>query len=131
MKPDREALRAQKREYEEKAHSLKSYVRELTGTAERCGADHALFEEDLIKARNDAQLFEEEAARLDETLAGEYDEITYLVREDSAGEWRWTLRAANNRTIADSGEGYRHRQDCLHAIELVKQSMNAPVKEVK
>ncbi|MCA1643682.1 MAG: DUF1508 domain-containing protein [Acidobacteria bacterium] len=64
-------------------------------------------------------------------LAGEYDEITFWVRKDSAGEWRWNLRAANERIIADSGEGYRHKQDCLHAIELVRHSTHAPVKEGK
>lgn len=27
--------------------------------------------------------------------------------QDAAGEWRWRLRSANHRTIADSGEGYK------------------------
>lgn len=31
------------------------------------------------------------------------------------GDWRWRLRAANGETIA-SGEGYRNRADCDHAI---------------
>lgn len=49
---------------------------------------------------------------------------TYI---DAASEWRWRLWAANNRIIADSGEGYARKQDCLAGIALVKRSGNAPV----
>ena len=52
----------------------------------------------------------------------------YEVYKDVAGLWRWRLWALNNRIIATSGEGYNHRQDCLHAISLVKSSTNAPVR---
>lgn len=31
------------------------------------------------------------------------------VYRDSAGEWRWTAKAGNGETVADSGEGYKHR----------------------
>jgi uncharacterized protein YegP (UPF0339 family) len=55
--------------------------------------------------------------------------MTYHLYKDAAGEWRWRLLAANNRNIADSGEGYINKQDCLDAIELVKGSRSAPVKE--
>ena len=48
--------------------------------------------------------------------------MEYQVYEDSKKEWRWRLKAANGKTIADSGEGYRNRQDCLDAIKLVKDS---------
>lgn len=27
--------------------------------------------------------------------------------------WRWTLTARNGRKVADSGEAYRRRTDCL------------------
>lgn len=54
--------------------------------------------------------------------------MTYYVYKDAAGEWRWRLLAANNRKIANSGEGYNNKQDCLDAIELVKGSSTAPVK---
>jgi uncharacterized protein len=36
--------------------------------------------------------------------------------------WRWRLKAANHLIIADSGQGYVNKQDCLHGISLVKQS---------
>ena len=29
------------------------------------------------------------------------------------GRWRWRLRAANNRDIANGGEGYHNREDAL------------------
>ena len=55
--------------------------------------------------------------------------MAYWVYIDRAGEWRWRLVTDNHRTIADSGEGYRNKTDCLHAINLVKSSQNAPVYE--
>ncbi|TAJ99938.1 DUF1508 domain-containing protein [bacterium] len=53
----------------------------------------------------------------------------YLVYKDQSNHWRWTLFAGNERKIANSGEGYWNKADCLHAIELVKGSRNAPVYE--
>src|SRR5690349_1561731 len=38
----------------------------------------------------------------------------------SGGQYRWRLIAANHRTIADSGEGYVHRQDCADGIRMVR-----------
>lgn len=56
--------------------------------------------------------------------------MAYYIYKDQAGYWRWRLRAANNRTIADSGEGYHNKSDCQSAIDLVKGSFNAPVYEL-
>ncbi|WP_409138904.1 YegP family protein [Pasteurella multocida] len=44
---------------------------------------------------------------------------TYL---DACDEWRWRLRASNGKIIADSGEGYKLYFDCLHGIDLVRQT---------
>jgi uncharacterized protein len=55
--------------------------------------------------------------------------MTYCYYKDAKGEWRWYLRAANYKRIADSGEGYKNKQDCLDAIDLVKGSKDTPVKE--
>lgn len=41
-----------------------------------------------------------------------------LYRSDN--QWRWTLYAANNRKIANSGESYWNKADAEHAIDLVK-----------
>ena len=38
---------------------------------------------------------------------------------DIASEWRWRIRAANGRIMADSGEGYRNEGDCNNAIRSI------------
>lgn len=55
--------------------------------------------------------------------------MTYYIRRDATGQWRWRLRASNNRIIAESGEGYFNRSDCEAAIELVKGAAHAPLRE--
>ena len=44
-------------------------------------------------------------------------------------QWRWRYRAANGRVIA-SGEAYRHRSDCVHAIGLLQTSQHSPIREL-
>jgi uncharacterized protein YegP (UPF0339 family) len=52
--------------------------------------------------------------------------------KDKAGEWRWRLRANNHEIIATSGEGYKNKQDCLHAIDLVRSlSQDAEIRIYK
>jgi uncharacterized protein YegP (UPF0339 family) len=53
----------------------------------------------------------------------------YNIYKDAVGYWRWRLYAANNKIIADSGESYYNKADCLSAIGLVKSSTNAPIRE--
>jgi uncharacterized protein YegP (UPF0339 family) len=55
--------------------------------------------------------------------------VAYHIYKDPQGYWRWRLLAANNHNIANSGEGYHNKQDCLSAINLVKGSASAPVYE--
>lgn len=38
------------------------------------------------------------------------------VYHDTKGEWRWRLKATNGKIIADSGEGYINKQDCLDTL---------------
>jgi uncharacterized protein YegP (UPF0339 family) len=40
--------------------------------------------------------------------------------KDVAGYFRWRLRARNGRIIADSGESYVNKSDCLAGIRLVQ-----------
>jgi uncharacterized protein YegP (UPF0339 family) len=54
-----------------------------------------------------------------------YFELYY----ESFQGWRWTLYAANHRKIANSGEGYVNKSDALAAINMVKASATAPVRE--
>ena len=35
------------------------------------------------------------------------------------GDWRWSAVAENGRIVADSGEGYQNKQDCLAALLFV------------
>jgi uncharacterized protein YegP (UPF0339 family) len=50
--------------------------------------------------------------------------------EDSAGEWRWRLVAANGNIIADSGEGYTTKQGAKRGIRSVKANApDAPVTD--
>jgi uncharacterized protein YegP (UPF0339 family) len=45
---------------------------------------------------------------------------TFQIFRDRRKEYRWRLRADNNRVIADSGEGYHHKSDCKHGMDLVR-----------
>jgi len=52
----------------------------------------------------------------------------FVLYKDEKGEFRWKLYAANSKIIADSGEGYKNRADCLHGISLVASvATDAPV----
>lgn len=55
--------------------------------------------------------------------------MQYRIYLDSTSQWRWYLLAANNRKIANSGEGYHNKNDCLSAINLVKGTANTPIYE--
>ncbi|MCB0746075.1 MAG: DUF1508 domain-containing protein [Ignavibacteriales bacterium] len=54
--------------------------------------------------------------------------MKFHVYKDSRAEWRWRLKATNGKIIATSGEGYNNKQDCLHAIDLIKTY--SPIAEV-
>ena len=128
MTQHHDILKSQRAKYEERARGLKSYVKELTETAARHGTDEAHYEDELTKARSDIEFYERQAEHCAETLGDAAARRTFQVYEAAAGEWRWRLVAGNDRVIADSGEGYRDRRDCLHAIELVKDSKEARVE---
>ncbi len=53
----------------------------------------------------------------------------FWLYKDVSGQWRWRLRAANNRVIADSAESYWNKSDCEAGIVLVKSAWNAPTYE--
>lgn len=56
--------------------------------------------------------------------------MAYYVYRDTQNQWRWRLVTNNHKIIANSGEGYWNKADCLHAISLVKGSHSVPVYEV-
>ncbi len=40
--------------------------------------------------------------------------------QDVRGEWRWRFRATGGKIVADSGQGYVDKHDCLRGIEIVR-----------
>jgi uncharacterized protein YegP (UPF0339 family) len=129
MTDQREILETQKAHCEDELRGLKAYVSELTGMCAKLGTDEALIHEDLSKAKCDIEFYEGRAASLDAALADAAGSAAFHVYKDKEGEWRWSLKAANGRVVADSGEGYKHRGDCIHSIEIVRSLNKAPVKE--
>lgn len=56
--------------------------------------------------------------------------MTFFIFKDRAGQWRWNLVASNGKVVADSGEGYYNKQDCMHGIRLVMgTSTSTPIYE--
>lgn len=41
------------------------------------------------------------------------------VYRDNEGQFRWAFKAGNGKTLADSGQGYSRRIDCLRGLEMV------------
>ena len=56
--------------------------------------------------------------------------MKFYVYRDAAEMWRWRLRAADHKIIADSAQGYTKKTECYHAISLVKAATNATVVEI-
>ena len=52
-----------------------------------------------------------------------------IYREANSNLWCWTLYNPLGRMAAQSVEKYYNRQDCLAAIDAVKASGSAPVRE--
>jgi uncharacterized protein YegP (UPF0339 family) len=130
MTEQREILKAKRAKFEESTRGLKSYLKELRETAAKHGTDEALVEEDLRKASADLEFYECQVGNCADALADDpVARRTFQVYRDAAGGWRWRLAAGNGRLIAESGEGYQHKQDCLHGIELVKASADAQVED--
>jgi uncharacterized protein YegP (UPF0339 family) len=127
MNEQREMLHTHKAHCDDRARGLRAYVRELGEMVAKHGTDEALVCEDLAKAKFDLEFYETQSAGLCEAL--EDGLAAFHVYEDAKGEWRWRLKASNGRVVADSGEGYRDKADCLHGIEIVKGSKESPVKE--
>ena len=50
-------------------------------------------------------------------------------REESSNLWCWTLYGEDHRKMAVNVEKYYNKADCLAAIDKVRQSSEAPVRE--
>jgi hypothetical protein len=53
----------------------------------------------------------------------------FRIYKDKQNQYRWRLRAANNKIMADSGEGYINWQDVMDAVNWVKRY--APSADIK
>ena len=54
--------------------------------------------------------------------------MEFKVYLDKAQEFRWKLQSQNGKIVADSGEGYRSKENCIDAIQLIrKQVWEGPV----
>jgi uncharacterized protein YegP (UPF0339 family) len=44
----------------------------------------------------------------------------FIVYQDKKHEWRWKLTAGNNKTIADSAEGYKRMESAMQQVEHIQ-----------
>lgn len=47
------------------------------------------------------------------------DRIVVYLDNDVHPAWRWAYRASNGRILADGGESYKRRADCIKGLERV------------
>jgi uncharacterized protein YegP (UPF0339 family) len=57
--------------------------------------------------------------------------LRVIFYEDASGEWRWQVRAGNERVIADSAEGYVNYGDALNGWRLIQQGAKDAVIDTK
>ena len=55
--------------------------------------------------------------------------MKFQIYRDVTGLYRWRLKATDGRTIANSAESYRTRDDCLKSIRLVRHSGLAELED--
>jgi len=53
----------------------------------------------------------------------------YQIFKDASDKFRFHLRASNGEIIAES-EGYQTKEECLNAVEIVKNSGNAEIEDL-
>lgn len=49
--------------------------------------------------------------------------MKFEVYADKRGEFRWRLKAANGKVLADSGESYTRRRRCVDAVARIKRAL--------
>lgn len=60
----------------------------------------------------------------------------FEIYRDASGDWRWRLRAANGRIVADSAEGYASKRNAQRAMGALYDAVDGvraaavPVQEV-
>ncbi len=57
-------------------------------------------------------------------------DLSFEIFKDARKEYRWRLKAGNGKVIGMSDEGYARKDDCRHAIDLIKEgAANAKVED--
>ena len=49
------------------------------------------------------------------------DRLKFEVYQDAAGAYRWRLKSGNGQIVGTSGQGYKARADCEHAVDVIKK----------
>lgn len=55
------------------------------------------------------------------TASAQDGALIFEVYDDAKKEFRWRLKAANGQVIGTSGQGYKAKADCEHAIEVIRK----------
>jgi uncharacterized protein YegP (UPF0339 family) len=56
--------------------------------------------------------------------------MKFKVYQDTNKQYRWTLYASNGRKVANAGEGYHNKSDCLSEIQVIKANVaSVPVED--
>jgi uncharacterized protein len=48
-------------------------------------------------------------------------QLKFETYQDKGKEYRWRLKSSNGQVIATSGQGYKDKRDCEHAIDAIKK----------
>ena len=54
--------------------------------------------------------------------------MKFEIFKDDVGEWRWRLVARNGRIVADSGEGYKNKADCVAEMGKIRTAMRGEME---
>jgi uncharacterized protein YegP (UPF0339 family) len=58
---------------------------------------------------------------IDRIKADAATRLTFETYADAGKDTRWRLKATNGQIIATSGQGYKDKRDCQHAIDVIKK----------
>lgn len=67
---------------------------------------------------------------IDRIKADAATKLKFETYTDASKDTRWRLKATNGQIIATSGQGYKDKRDCEHAIDVIKKgAAEAKVEE--
>jgi uncharacterized protein YegP (UPF0339 family) len=69
---------------------------------------------------------------IDRIKADAKSKLKFETYTDASDDTRWRLKATNGQIIATSGQGYKDKRDCEHAIDVIKTgAADAKVEEAQ